>query len=804
MAAKGEEEVSRQVEAQHRSVGFFSETELVQIDPGNESHGQNEDSELNETGLLLAGISVNEARLGRNGYFEIAPKELRLYKSYNKPVFRVLVYFCSWIILCLTLFETPAVPGLSLPYWATMLMEYFCLFVFTFRLFHVWCFAAGVKFWSDKKNAFFLSMIVLTFLDMIMYIIFKECELPVVTVRWTRVFRPLFLTNISEGRQLRRAFRNIRKTLPDIANVLVLLLLLIGLFSLLGTKLFGKRKLKDIHGNSYFTNYWDVYFRLYVLTTTANNPDVMMPAYDNNPWSSLFFVIFIIVCMYIFISIFLAVVYKNYRKHLKNEIRASAYRKRRQLRQAFDVLKVWCDEKWVVTEKRWQTLMEEVCPKWSTARVALLWQVLDSNNDGKIGKKDFLMVADVLNVKVIEVKDQVNLFEKFVPRIYNARLSAKIRVFVCHTYFVYFFDLVIFVNAIFIALEQNDGEIFFLAIFNLEIILKIYTYGFKRFFSHFWNIFDFLVIVSATLALIIESAYESLQSSQSVLDLLMVLRVLRLVKVLGTIKRFSRSHTNAWLFLQVLFYIYAIVGMELFSNLIKTDGSHPPAVNNGTKRENLTEFCGNVNLRDSDFYEDRYCNNNFNDILRSFKVLFDLMVVNQWHIITQGYVRVTSKFARIYFFSFHLLCVIVVLNIFVAFILEAFMLEYSITHGKIETVFSKKIEETGIGVGMCPVKERAASILNMDGENSETIKDQQRSSYTTVEQLALETGLRFKMPSQQKKNADLILQEMFEDELEEDDVGPKDIEDLDDLDESEELMKYRPKRKLIFQIVDRD
>lgn len=39
-------------------------------------------------------------------------------------------------------------------------------------------------------------------------------------------------------------------------------------------------------------------------------------------------------------------------------------------------------------------------------------------------------------------------------------------------------------------------------------------------------------------------------------------------------------------------------------------------------------------------------------------------------------------------------------SIFVAFILEAFMLEYSITHGKIETVFNKKIEETGIGVGM--------------------------------------------------------------------------------------------------------
>ena len=50
----------------------------------------------------------------------------------------------------------------------------------------------------------------------------------------------------------------------------------------------------------------------------------------------------------------------------------------------------------------------------------------------KKGKKDFLMVAEVLNVKVIEVKDQVNLFERFIPRIYNSRASAKIRLCVCH------------------------------------------------------------------------------------------------------------------------------------------------------------------------------------------------------------------------------------------------------------------------------------------------------------------------------------------------------------------------------------
>ena len=60
--------------------------------------------------------------------------------------------------------------------------------------FHAW----RNRFLSD--TVFFFQ---LTFLDMIMYIIFKEAELPVHAIRWTRLFRPLFLVNISEGRQVK-------------------------------------------------------------------------------------------------------------------------------------------------------------------------------------------------------------------------------------------------------------------------------------------------------------------------------------------------------------------------------------------------------------------------------------------------------------------------------------------------------------------------------------------------------------------------------------------------------------------------
>ncbi|XP_048585787.1 two pore calcium channel protein 1 isoform X3 [Nematostella vectensis] len=771
-----------------RTVSFIKGDDFVNIDiqnGTNSSNGQRTTARSPlDTDLLLAGILVAEARKGGNGYFQTTHRELELYKLYNKPILQFIIYVFVWVNLSLALFEEPAVKGLAIPYWGCLIIEYFCLFVFCVRLFHVWSFAAGVKFWRDKKNAILLVVIVLTFLDMIMYVIFKEAEVDAHTIRWTRIFRPLYLINISEGRQIRRAVRNIRRTLPEIANVLILLLLMIALFALLGVKLFGGKNLKDVHGKPYFTDYLYVYFSLYVLTTTANNPDIGMPAYDYSEWSAWFFVVYLVLCMYIFVSIFLAVVYKNYRKHLKNEVRKSVYRKRRQLKEAFDLLKESRDGKWHVTEKRFLELMKDVCPGWSDAKLALMWQVLDDTGEGVIGKKNFLMLSDLLNVEVLEVKDQVHMLERLAPRLYLSKASNFVKKCVLHRFFVYFFDLVIFANAIFIALDANDYEILFLVLFNIEILLKFYTIGFKDFFRGFWNWFDFLVIGAATLALVIEASFISLQSSQSVLDFLMVLRVLRLAKIIGQVRRFQviigtlmqigPAITTYGAIMFILYYIYAIVGIELFGGLILKEA---PTNDNSTVN---STFCGNIKLKGSDFYQDRYCSNNFDDILKAMKLLFDLTVVNQWHVITQGFVLVTNKWARLYFLSFHMICVIVVLNIFVAFILEAFMLEYSISHGKFETVIEKKIEEKGIGV---------SSEVNL-------IRTQ-----STVESLAFKSGLRFRLPKQQKKNAETFLQQMFEGELEENDFGPR-TDDLDDLDDLEDEQEARREIRLKFSSID--
>jgi hypothetical protein len=53
---------------------------------------------------------------------------------------------------------------------------------------------------------------------------------------------------------------------------------------------------------------------------------------------------------------------------------------------------------------------------------------------------------------------------------------------------------------------------------------------------------------------------------------------------------------------------------------------------------NVTEtYCGDVKLKNSEFYNEHYCGDNFNNILKSMKILFDLMVVNQWHSILCHY-----------------------------------------------------------------------------------------------------------------------------------------------------------------------
>lgn len=74
---------------------------------------------------------------------------------------------------------------------------------------------------------------------------------------------------------------------------------------------------------------------------------------------------------------------------------------------------------------------------------------------------------------------------------------------------------------------------------------------------------------------------------------------------------------------QVVYYIFAMVGMELFKGKIQffEDVSVDPA----------RAYCGNPLLKGTAFAQLNYCKNNFNNVVSSFILLLELTVVNQWH-----------------------------------------------------------------------------------------------------------------------------------------------------------------------------
>ncbi|XP_014668739.1 PREDICTED: two pore calcium channel protein 1-like [Priapulus caudatus] len=658
-----------------RTVSFFKDEEVVEIslsnqpaDPGS----RDESTHIAEFELQLASIYVLDASAGRSVQFYTNEKAVRYYKLYHNPILKWALTLCITINLLLVLCETPtAVKGLALPSWATMVIETACIAFFISRFIHGWSFTKN--FWKDEKNIIVLITVILIVVDMLVNVVMLLVGME--TVRWSRAFRPLFVINFAEGRQIRRAFRNIRRTLADIINVLVLFFVTLAIFTLMATKIFIQKQLTFRDGSPYFHSYFESFYQLFVLVTTSNSPDVMMPAYDQSRWNALFFIVYIIVCLFVFMSIILAVIFSNYKKNMEQQA-----------------------------------------------------MVTGRNAAG---------------------------------------------------YFRLGFDLFILVNAIFLGAGFDKLEIFFLVLFSLEILMKLYTFGWTLFISRFWNIFDFIVIGGALVGTLIEAMTGELAYLSLLLDILLVLRVVRLTKTLSNYERFHVILSTMVSILPsiltygsvifVFYYIYAIIGMEVFGGLITYHGY------DGLNDTEL--FCGNAKLEGSEFYTLRYCNNNFNDFLSSMVVLFELTVVNQWHVITEGHVLVTSRAARLYFISFYIICVLILLNIFTAFVLEAFLIEYSFSKSQYETAIERKIFDMGLGFKQLEsIKEDKCDLVtNMEEDLEEDRRPGAISQFLTggtradslesLPDLSSESGIKFHISKSGHRNMEVLLQRMFSDSL---------------------------------------
>nr|XP_009298610.1 voltage-dependent L-type calcium channel subunit alpha-1C isoform X18 [Danio rerio] len=266
------------------------------------------------------------------------------------------------------------------------------------------------------------------------------------------------------------------------------------------------------------------------------------------------------------------------------------------------------------------------------------------------------------------------------------------------TYFEYLMFTLILLNTICLAMQHhgqsqsfnkamNILNMLFTGLFTVEMILKLIAFKPRGYFSDPWNVFDFLIVIGSIIDVIlseINPADPSSSPPSSVvrpmglqntednarisITFFRLFRVMRLVKLLS---RGEGIRTLLWTFIKsfqalpyvallivMLFFIYAVIGMQMFGKIALRDNSQ-------------------INR-----------NNNFQTFPQAVLLLFRCATGEAWQEImlacspnrpcekgseiNHSSEDCGSHFAIFYFVSFYMLCAFLIINLFVAVIMDNF------------------------------------------------------------------------------------------------------------------------------------
>ncbi|XP_031681389.1 voltage-dependent L-type calcium channel subunit alpha-1D isoform X2 [Oncorhynchus kisutch] len=209
----------------------------------------------------------------------------------------------------------------------------------------------------------------------------------------------------------------------------------------------------------------------------------------------------------------------------------------------------------------------------------------------------------------------------------------------------------------------------FTAVFTAEMVLKLIAFKPRHYFTDAWNTFDALIVVGSVVDIAITEVNNTEDSARISITFFRLFRVMRLVKLLS---RGEGIRTLLWTFIKsfqalpyvalliaMLFFIYAVIGMQVFGKVAMVDGTH-------------------INR-----------NNNFQTFPQAVLLLFRCATGEAWQEIMLACVSgklcdpesdynpgeemtCGASFAYIYFISFYMLCAFLIINLFVAVIMDNF------------------------------------------------------------------------------------------------------------------------------------
>lgn len=118
-----------------------------------------------------------------------------------------------------------------------------------------------------------------------------------------------------------------------------------------------------------------------LLTIVISFPDVMMPVYEYNRWSSIFFVCYVTIQLYYVLNVMLAVAYDEYAMNAKQKFKKLFVHRRTSCSKAFALLCSKSDPEHM-TFRAFEGVVSKLKPSISKLRCYLMFKTLDYNRSG--------------------------------------------------------------------------------------------------------------------------------------------------------------------------------------------------------------------------------------------------------------------------------------------------------------------------------------------------------------------------------------------------------------------------------------
>jgi len=487
-------------------------------------------------------------------------------------------------------------------------------------------------YWRSKWNALDGTLVIFSLLNLA----YSKSDLSSLrALRGLRALRPLRMVSRFESTKV--VINSIIQTIPALLNVLLIAFLFFYIFGVIAVqnykgrmyvcyevteqyeRIFQDLSKVDCLAKGYywknqdygsFDNIGSAILLLFEVASLEMWPGVMHatmdgridlnPIRDNEQTVAIFFIIFLLICGFFVMSLFIGVVVDEYQKY----------------HSSFSGAGITEDQK-VFLEGLKEFLLHKPKPPL-TAPIA-----------------------------------------KFRKRVFRV---------VQHSYFELFITLCIVLNILVMTLvtdPQTDewklgiriANYIFTVIFGVEMLLKLIGLGAAQYWRDSWNDFDGAIVIMSIIFLIFEFTAGTVPFNPTIARVFRMLRIFRIIKKFKSIKQLIYTLIfsvpalfNVSLLMFIIFFIYACMGMALFGHVQKGD------------------------------FLDQHAN--FENFENSMMTLFRMATGESWNgimhdcMITEPFcpkAKCGSPGLAIFFFvSFTLVSSLVMINIFVAVILENF------------------------------------------------------------------------------------------------------------------------------------